>query len=102
MKLKDIFTIITSPTHWFRLGRTSKELSYRLNNLMDAGAEVEIYSYRAKLGSVNLWVSNYPYAYGSLLRDSPFSALEEDIPDRITVIRLRNYISKKIIEKAFE
>lgn len=94
----------------FRLYPTSKELSKMINGLLDdPNTEVKLLDpYHALVGSLCLWIENYPYAYGCVhaLYTNKLSnniiqynlALESmfrmSLPDKKTVYRLHQVVKK--------
>jgi hypothetical protein len=89
---------------------TSKELSKIINSLLDdPNTEIKLLGdYSVLLGSVCLWVSNYPYAYGNVSTLATYQLSDEIIkfnvtlyrffgtklPDRKTVYRLHQVVKK--------
>jgi hypothetical protein len=89
---------------------TSKELSKIINSLLDdPNTEIKLLGdHHVLLGSVCLWVSNYPYAYGNISSLGTYELDEEilktnlklqsffgsKIPDRKTVYRLHQVVKK--------
>lgn len=89
---------------------TSKELSKIINSLLDdPNTEIKLLGdYHVLLGSVCLWVSNYPYAYGNVsslgvcgldkeifkTNLKLYSLFGSKIPDRKTVYRLHQVVKK--------
>lgn len=57
-----------SPKFWFQNEPTCKEWDAILNEQIDK-YEVEVLDkYTAKIGNLEVWISNYPYAFGSCNR----------------------------------
>jgi hypothetical protein len=93
---------------------TSKELSKIINSLLDdPNTEIKLLGdYSVLLGSVCLWVGNYPYAYGNVCTIATYQLSDEIIkfnvtlyrfcgtklPDRKTVYRLHKVVSKLQVE----
>ena len=89
---------------------TSKELSKIINSLLDdPNTEIKLLDdYHVLLGTVCLWVSNYPYAYGNVSTIGAYHLSEEilktnlklyilfrtKLPDRKTVYRLHQVVKK--------
>ena len=71
----------------------SKEYDAHLNNLMNKKADFENngLTIRFKGTDQDIWVGNYPYAYGNLFLESNL------YPKMKTRKRLRNYIIRKIV-----
>jgi hypothetical protein len=94
---------------------TSKELSKIINSLLDdPNTEIKLLGdYHVLLGSVCLWVQNYPYAYGNISTIATYQSSDEIIkfnvtlyrffgtklPDRKTVYRLHQVVKKLQEEK---
>ena len=89
---------------------TSKEFSKIINGLLDdPNTEIKLIDdYHVLLGSVCLWVQNYPYAYGNVSVICAYKLDEEiikfnltlqglfksNLPDRKTVYRLHQVVKK--------
>lgn len=82
------FKILLTPSCWIRNYPTSRVLSDKINKALDAGLLPTVdagylgRSYTVKLDGLELWIENYPYAYGSVY---PYG---RTLPDRATVFRL--------------
>jgi hypothetical protein len=93
MKLDNILKVLTTPRCWIRNDPTSKAWDKELNKLLDTN-NIILGSYRGEsdsyytllVGDVEVWVSNFPYAYGSKHRAG---LAEAKLPSRATVFRLR-------------
>lgn len=72
----------------------SKKWSAELNKMMNAGIKVEpegYGGYTVKIGKYIVWVSNYPYAYGSDHGEKYGGDIF--LPDCATRVRLKHYIA---------
>lgn len=86
--------ILLRPTFWLRNHPTCKYLDYTINALLDDGHTPRKTSeYTVELGGLNLWVSNYPYAFGN---EYPG---DKALPSRKTALRLYRALSTAPIEK---
>jgi hypothetical protein len=45
-----------------------------LNDIMDRRVELELNEHTANIGDVRIWISNYPYNYGSIYEHEPHIA----------------------------
>jgi hypothetical protein len=55
------------PIYWWQNEPTNREWDAMLNRLLDEHSPVKGYC-TARLGPVDVWASNWPYAYGSAWR----------------------------------
>lgn len=97
MKIKDIIRILKNPSCWDRNYPTSKALSKKINDLLDANTPLIIGKYSAiELGNLVLWANNFPYAFGT---EYPFGESKLLVmPDRTTVFRLYDAYNKAFME----
>lgn len=96
--VKDFFYRLLRPRHWLRNYKTCKEWDSFLNELLDSNLVEKERNCSVKIGEVGVWISNYPYAYGS-----PYSPYELDIlPKPRTVDRLRKREVEDMIRKMQE
>ncbi len=105
MKLKEILQIVLTPLCWSRNDPTDMVWDKELNNLMDNQTptlgQVNPFDdeiYEIEFNSVEVWVANYPYAYGSKALDT--GGHETGLPTRTTAFRLRK-LEKALREKKF-
>jgi hypothetical protein len=83
-KLSYALRALANPSHWFRIHPGSLVLDRELARLLDARIPfVEISDHRAKIGHLDLWTANYPYA--------SFST-HDVMPSRRTVIRAHEWL----------
>lgn len=78
--LKYLVRVLLTPTCWIRNERTNNVWDRELNQLMEKYDFQPITGYTARLGPVELWVANHPYA-SFTLRNQTF------LPKRTTVLR---------------
>lgn len=83
------FSFIFRPTYWVRNYRCSEEWDKELNSMLDKPVFEYTGSHTIKLNGKMVWISNYPYAYGS-----PYEWGVEVLPRRETVIRLKDTLDK--------
>ncbi len=96
-KFKDWLTVTLNPMYWISNGRISRALDRKLNALMDSGVEpTNVSSYTSYLGQYRVWISNYPYAYGSI---ENIEGMGNVYPYRRTRVRLRRYIDDALYAK---
>jgi hypothetical protein len=98
MKLK----YILNPIWWHMNDRYSKRWDIELNRLIDQDNGVIDYMdkdrfFEIKFGDIAVWISNYPYGYGTPHNNI---GLSNDIrPSRKTIERLKEYVDSKIMNK---
>ncbi len=99
-RLSHIIGVILDPNFWVRNYEVSDELSDYIENLIDNNAECEIiHPYIIKLGEAELWVANWPYAYGQVMYGAiSFEATCTFLPRRKTALKLRKYIQQKVLQ----
>jgi hypothetical protein len=83
-KFKDFLTIC-APGYWLRNYPCSKEWDRLLNRLLDTEKFVYVDEFTAKLGGVEVWITNHPYASFRPYAPERLEAL----PARRTVLRAR-------------
>jgi hypothetical protein len=94
-RLKNIIFRITHPAFWLQNEPTCWEHDAWLWQKMRDGAVVKYRgSYTCELDGVPMWVSNWPYAYGSLHVDGA------PLPAPLTRVALRRYIVKQFLDHA--
>lgn len=82
------------PRYWFQNYDTNWEWDQVLNEVLDSEPEVKVNYCTTKLGSIEVWTENYPYAYGRLYKNmDAFNFL----PSVKTRKRLRRYIESYTI-----
>lgn len=88
-KLKNWLFRLTHPSFWVQNGRTCWEWDTLVQELIAyierAPYEVRVSQYTAEVGSITLWISNYPYCFGS----TRTGAAGKVLPAPITRARLR-------------
>ena len=85
MKIKDIARIITTPNCWIRNSFTDSAWDKELNAILDAHNFFPHSNCRIKLYEVEIWIENYPYAFGG-------KGLYGRVPSRTTVFRLHDIL----------
>jgi len=86
--------------HWWDtlfmgIGEVDENVDYIINALIDRKAKVVRTSrYTVTLDGVRVWISNYPYGYGSLYQNRYF--LQTEYPFKKTRVRLRDYLNSQI------
>lgn len=86
----DACRIITTPSCWLRNAKTCNIWDCRLNQLMDMYELKLVDDHEVKLGSTSIWVSNWPYAFGSNYSSNRIVC--EPLPSRTTCFRLKDLI----------
>ena len=93
------------PNFWFMNDGYSKEWDEIVNLSMEKeepvfgtpnGLDGKIYT--VKFGDVEIWISNYPYGYGCPSPISYNNNITQKRPSRLTILKLHQYLSPKIIE----
>ena len=86
------------PMYWIQNNPTNFDWDDKLNDLLDKNTVlISRTGYSANIGGVEVWIKNYPYAYGS-----PYGRWEMDVlPSISTRKRLRKAV-KKAKEKKLE
>jgi hypothetical protein len=83
--INPVFWIQNEPTCW----RYDHHLRQALN---DPDCNIEIIdSYTAKINGVQVWINNYPYAFGNLWP----SNYKEVLPSPLTRLKLKRILDKK-------
>jgi hypothetical protein len=81
--------ILTTPACWMRNYPTSKVVDKWINKQIDGGLFIiRNDNYIAIIDTEDVWIGNYPYAYGWLKR---FGGL---LPSRSTVFRLHDELTR--------
>jgi hypothetical protein len=81
------------PPYWIQNAQTSREWDGHLNDLLNSYPVEIVTSHVAKVGGVHVWISNFPYAYGS-----PYRPIEFDVlPCVKTRKRLRSLVFAALI-----
>ena len=62
MKLIFYISIMFRPNYWFMNYKFNEYWDKKLNNLLAQNEFTEINNYTAKLGSIEIWHENHPYA----------------------------------------
>lgn len=92
-RLRNLLFRLTHPSFWFPLHPECREWDEMLNHLLDTEKITEIRRYTCQIGPAEVWIENYPYAFGHPVNpDVLISAFP------LTKERLR----KKITETAFK
>ena len=88
-RLSDFFYRLVRPEFWVQIYRTDYKYDEILNDLLDSHEIEIITSNFIKLNGIVIWVSNYPYAYGT-----PYGA-DEMLPRPRTRVRLKEMVTSK-------
>lgn len=80
-------TFVVRPRYWLMNYQYSKSWDIKLNKLLDEHTFTIIGRHTAKLGPIDLWISNYPY--GSYRNPSYICR-----PSRLTIIRCCKKLKK--------
>ena len=83
-KLRDWWRVLRTPLTWIRHYPYSAEWDALLRQLMEENSFEECGPYTAKLGNVEMWVANHPYAS---FHTYPYSRVACVMPRRITVLK---------------
>lgn len=95
-RLSNFLFRIFNPSFWFQNYPSDDAIDILLNVLMDADAPVKVGSHQTELGSLIVWTSNWPYAYGTI------NGMGGGLAYPITRIRLKKYIARKVGERELE
>lgn len=92
----DTLVIMLYPPHWGRNFTFDPVWDKELNSLLDSGAKIHRPRYREiMVGETRVWISNYPYAYGTKIQSGTICTRASRMPSRRTVLRLRRLITAK-------
>ena len=94
--MKYLFRILTTPSCWIRNYPTNKQLSDKINKLIecvDTKILVHDGGYKISLGNLDLWNANYPYGSYRLYDNKGYG-----MPDRCTTFRLCDKINEEIFK----
>lgn len=95
--LASILALI-NPAYWFSNHKTCYRYDRLLRNELKNPIFTDIGLYTCKLNGKEVWISNYPYAFGS-----PGSGLKNTIlPRRSTRIILKYELDKAVIENGLK
>lgn len=86
-------SVLMRPSTWLRNRRTDHTWDEWLSKALDYATADEIQlddSFVCRLKGVGIWVSNWPYAYGSFYENGDRSGL----PRRSTALRLRKLVDE--------
>jgi len=91
-KLLKNIKYLFKPKFWTMLYPYSRSWDIKLNEMLDRENSVEVVSeFWARVGGIDVWIGNYPYAYGNprILDIRPSRATIERLQEE--VIRAVNY-----------
>lgn len=98
--------VLVTPLVWFRSGRTSYVVTRALQHQLNLGhLPKRISFYTVKLGALELWGKNYPYAFGELRKaNEPMwgSIHDSVLPARWMVLKLGALLASASSEKHIE
>lgn len=86
-----------TPPYWIRNHSTNKALDKWILAALKSPRFRKISERRVVLNGVELWVSNYPYAYGYMPDFEGFG-----MPSRRTTIKLKKAVEEHIIESGMD
>lgn len=97
--MKFLLTIyfIINPKWWLMNDPYDKSWDKKINELLDTHLIKLDPQYTARIGNNCIWVSNYPYAYGSSYNN--FIGSTNHRPSRYTIWRIRKRIKLDSISK---
>ena len=84
------------PPYWVQNYPTNLEWDRTLNDLLDTNPVVKFSYMTVSIGAYEIWVSNWPYAYGHIYGPSRVDVL----PKVGTRKRLRNYLVTQGIKQS--
>lgn len=74
------------PNYWYQNAPTNMKWDATLNAALDRGVDSIGYCV-ANVGGIDVWIENWPYAYGSYYRG--FGSLDRPLPTIKTRLRLK-------------
>ncbi len=81
--------IIMTPSCWIRNRSTNKQWDRMVLSQLKTPHFTENDNYTVMLNGVQMWVENYPYAYGT-----DYTGLNDGMPSRATVFRLKDALDR--------
>ena len=84
---------ILRPSFWLQNRPTCKIWDKKLNDLMDNAKEVKVRDHTCHIDGVGVWISNHPYASGSLYPSGYF------LPKKRTREKLLRFVEKSLYDK---
>lgn len=90
--MRDILRVIFSPIHWIRNASTSHVLDEFILNALKNPRFEYVSRYVVKLNGLDIWIRNYPYAYGSM------DKYDGSLPSRTTVLNLKRAVDKFMVQ----
>lgn len=78
---------MVNPRWWVMNNIYNEKWDRELNNLLDNYKLKDIDKYTAVLNGIEIWISNYPYAYGTVHTNGHYGR-----PSRSTIYRLRQRV----------
>lgn len=88
-RIKTVLRILMTPKCWARNYLTHKKWDKALREQLLNPVFTEISEHSVKLNGVEIWVANYPYAYGSQYSSR---TREKYLPSRATVFLLHDML----------
>lgn len=87
------FLVLITPGCWLRVGNYSQEWDDKLNELMKREKFKPIDKYTVRLGNLEIWIGNHPYASFELENCGV-------LPRRSTAILAHEKMIKDLVEEA--
>lgn len=88
---------LVNPLFWIQIRRTDYDYDAALRRALEEGP-VELRSeHRCRVAGVELWVSNFPYCYGHVMRGPESS---QPLPAPLTRVKLRRALTRAAMEAA--
>lgn len=94
-RLKYTLVALLNTCSWFRNHKTSKNLTEFIHRSLDTGHKLNVIdNYYVTLNGVKLWVENYPYSFGNVVKSDGYHSHsgpqdEKRLPSRGAARRLR-------------
>ena len=88
-RISDFFFILVRPHYWLSIESTCYKWDARVNYLLDNYTPTSISSHVIVINNINIWIANYPYAYGS-----HWGGPSDVIPRPKTRVRLKKVVDK--------
>lgn len=89
----EFFKYLFRPSFWLQNTETDLVWDKKLNELLDNEKIQDISYATVTIGKLEVWIGNYPYAYGSLYNRNDLTGL----PKRSTRERLRQEVLKFVL-----
>lgn len=94
-KVKAFVFGIVKPTLWVQNNTYSPAVDDFVRDIIDNNTSFDDYSeHTVTFGGITIWVSNYPYSYGTVHNIKGSRSLPKGRPSRLTIWQLKRYIDR--------